>query len=715
MNKYKGIRQLICGMIMVTVFFALFSSDALADSLPYQSYNYNYWEDIVYTPAPYEPDYVVDGLSLTYQGEAVGSFVTPQDITVAPDGTIYLADTGNNRIVIMDASAREVKGIITSFENNGNTDTFNQPYGVAVSEKEQLYIADSQNRRIVVLNKDGSLDRIVQNPVSEVLEEDYVFVPLKVTVDYADRIYCVAQNMFEGIMVFEEDGSFTGFFGTINVNISLWEKFWRKIATKEERAKSQLFIPTEFTGVDVDPDGFVYASNIDTNGKQGVRRLNPKGEDVIRKGANENLGGDLWIDGNTDYAGPSQFTDVVYRENGIYSCMDRRRGRIFTYDHEGNLLYIFGGIGTQNGTFQLPAAIESVGGDLLVLDATKANLTYFKETEYGRLINQAVALRYDGDEKAAVELWRQVLLLDENNELANTGIGKAYLTAGEYELAMKYLELGMSREYYSIAFRRYRNEFLARYIGSFLSGLLILIIGGVIYAKLKRRSKAAGSEKETIGFDSEKKSVESPVKDKFRYLWHTITHPMNGYYWIRHRERGSVWVAILMVFLFSCSFSANRLLSGFVINDVDARSVNSLYELISVMLLLLLLCVSNWSVTCLMNGEGRLKDIVIAIGYGTVPVSISLILATILSHTIADKEQAFYYLCIAIGITYGLIMMLIGIMQVHNYTLGKTLITVFLTFVAFLIFVFLILLLTDLLGMVVGFFRSIYMEIIFRG
>ena len=48
------------------------------------------------------------------------------------------------------------------------------------------------------------------------------------------------------------------------------------------------------------------------------------GVDVIKKGENENVGGDLQITGSGDYAGASQFTDVVYRDNGIYSCLDRK-------------------------------------------------------------------------------------------------------------------------------------------------------------------------------------------------------------------------------------------------------------------------------------------------------------------------------------------------------------------------------------------------------
>ena len=203
-------------------------------------------------------------------------------------------------------------------------------------------------------------------------------------------------------------------------------------------------------------------------------------------------------------------------------------------------------------------------------------------------------------------------------------------------------------------------------------------------------------------------------KEKWKYMFYTITHPMDGYYWIRHQERGSVPIAILMVILFSVSFSSNRLLASFVVNDVDPRVVDSFYELVGVLAAYLLLCVSNWSITCLMNGEGRMKDIAIAVGYGTVPITMMMCLGTLVSQFVADDEQAFYGMIIGAGIAYGLIMILVGIMQVHNYTLGKTLVTLFLTLVAMFIIIFLLLLLSNLLGMVVNFFRSIYTEIIFR-
>ena len=203
-------------------------------------------------------------------------------------------------------------------------------------------------------------------------------------------------------------------------------------------------------------------------------------------------------------------------------------------------------------------------------------------------------------------------------------------------------------------------------------------------------------------------------KEKWKYMFYTITHPMDGYYWIRHGDRGSVPLSILMVIIFSICFSANRLLASFVVNDLDPRGIDSFYELAGILFFFLLLCISNWSITCLMEGEGKLKHIIIAIGYATVPISIVLVIATIVSQGIADNEEAFYIILLGVGIAYGVIMMLLGIMQVHNYSLGKTLLTLIFTFVALIIIIFVVLLLTNMLGMVYNFFKSIYTEIIFR-
>jgi tetratricopeptide (TPR) repeat protein len=137
----------------------------------------------------------------------------------------------------------------------------------------------------------------------------------------------------------------------------------------------------------------------------------------------------------------------------------------------------------------MPVAIETIDEDIAVLDATNAEVLLFSQTGYGKLINEAVALRYDGDESQAVEKWKEVLKLDSNYELAYVGIGKSYLAAGENKLAMKYLKLGMDKEYYSIAFKRYRNDILKENLGYILTGVVVVFAAYTVYTGIKKRKR----------------------------------------------------------------------------------------------------------------------------------------------------------------------------------------------------------------------------------
>ena len=203
-------------------------------------------------------------------------------------------------------------------------------------------------------------------------------------------------------------------------------------------------------------------------------------------------------------------------------------------------------------------------------------------------------------------------------------------------------------------------------------------------------------------------------REKWKDYFYTLSHPSDGFYWIRHQDRGSVAIALLMVLLFSLSYSLNRAYASFVVSDVNPRTVNGLAEMSGVFLLFLILCVGNWSVTCLMGGEGRFKDIVTAVGYAFGPIALTFAIATLFSQIVAENETAFYSIILLIGVGYGIVLMIIGIMTVHYYTLGKTLLTLLLTFIAMLIIIFLGMLVADLVLKVYNFFRSIYTELVYR-
>jgi hypothetical protein len=203
-------------------------------------------------------------------------------------------------------------------------------------------------------------------------------------------------------------------------------------------------------------------------------------------------------------------------------------------------------------------------------------------------------------------------------------------------------------------------------------------------------------------------------KEKFLYLFYVVTHPFDGFYEIRHRNRGSIPLALLLIFLFGLSFSMNRRYASFVVNTVNPRYVDSRQEIIGIFVAVLLFSAANWSITCLLEGEGRFKDVLTVMGYSLLPMVLTFLPATLLSQFIASDEEGIYFLIIGISVVYSVLLMLVGIMVIHNFGFGKTLVTLALTFIALVIIIFLIMLLSSLVQQVYFFLDSVYTEIVLR-
>jgi uncharacterized protein (TIGR03663 family) len=84
-------------------------------------------------------------------GNQPGQFNRPRKVVVAPDGTLYVADTENNRIqhLAADGSVLQVWGSFTGDNvSPAPPGTFNQPWGLAVGPDGSVYVADTWNHRI---------------------------------------------------------------------------------------------------------------------------------------------------------------------------------------------------------------------------------------------------------------------------------------------------------------------------------------------------------------------------------------------------------------------------------------------------------------------------------------------------------------------------------------------------------------------------------------
>ncbi len=92
---------------------------------------------------------------------AQAQFFLPCGVVVSPDGTIYVADTGNHRIRrIKDGQVTTLAGSVSGrADGQGTAVKFNLPCAVTytASPKPLLYVADSLNRRVRILDLDGSV------------------------------------------------------------------------------------------------------------------------------------------------------------------------------------------------------------------------------------------------------------------------------------------------------------------------------------------------------------------------------------------------------------------------------------------------------------------------------------------------------------------------------------------------------------------------------
>lgn len=196
--------------------------------------------------------------------------------------------------------------------------------------------------------------------------------------------------------------------------------------------------------------------------------------------------------------------------------------------------------------------------------------------------------------------------------------------------------------------------------------------------------------------------------------FYILAHPFEGFYAMKYQKEGSLRLALLIFFLVCVSYSFSNQYASIVVNPRNPHTLNSFFDFISLTTMLILFSASNWSVTSLTDGEGRFKDIIMAICYAMMPLLLTIGPAAIISNFFSQEEAGFYYMIMSIGVAYFIFLVFVGLVTVHNYTATKALITVILTFVALLVIVFLITLLLTLLQQLWIFAYSVYTELMFR-
>lgn len=454
-------------------------------SYVYDGYTYDFWGIQQECPAAFELDMVIDSDAMEAH-----DFQGIDDVATSKDGRIFLADKTAGRINIFDAEGTFLVSLRTlrapdgkiALDKDGNQVTLKEPTGTFYHEKNsELYIADGGNKAVYVLDgNDYTLKKIFGTP--ENLTGVTEYIPTKVTVDLADRIYVVVKTSYEGIIELNEDGTFSRYFGVNVPGINLVEQFWKSFATDTQKEKMGKTYAPAFTNVALDAEGFVYAVTADTSAADKAFRLNSKGENVLREELFPIIG-DLQTSDT-----PSKFIDVAVTDYGVYAILDSTKGRIFLYDFDGQMLNIFGGYGKNKGQFSAPTSIAWLGDKLIVTDNDLKCAYVMAPTEFGAAALKASEAYYYGKWDEATTYFEECVRFNANYEAAYTGIGKNYLMKDEYEKAMYYFKLGNARSYYSKAYNGYRGEVI-RDNFPIIAGIFVLAIAALVISEVRYHKK----------------------------------------------------------------------------------------------------------------------------------------------------------------------------------------------------------------------------------
>jgi len=663
------------------------------------SYVYSIWKRAVPTPPAYLCVDTIDGRDL-----GVGDLHGPEDLFVSEDGDIFIADTQNDRIIRTSADWRVLQ-VYTTFDSGGVEDAFDQPGGIFATG-DRLYVADTHHRRIVVLDGRGGLAALVGEPTSDIIRSEYRYLPSRIVVDAAGRMYVVGPGMFEGIMEFDQEGTFAGFLGANRVHPGLADYLWRVLSTREQRTGLVLFMPEEFSNLDIDPQGFIYSTTRDEDAEHPVKKHNAEGLDVLKRQGFFPPVGDVDVNNVGTIKGPSSFVDVAIERDGMYHCLDAKRGRVFTYDEDGSLLSVFGGFGDRQGTFRDPVSLETLDGRILVLDKTLGTIAVFEPTEYGRLLREAVARYRNGDDEAARLLWERVLDRNANLDIGYSGIGKIELRRGDARQAMREFRLGSDRPYYSRAFTRYRKEVLHR-AGPLVLTFLVTAAAALWILRRVRRRRRTRTQRTSA-------SPGVTFRRRLSFAFTVMQRPFDGFWDLKHEGIGSPASALVVLGATVAAVCVKTRFSGFLFTTVNTADYRVGQDVLRVVLPVTLFCLGNWSLTSLMDGEGSFRDIFVSTAYALAPIALIFPVLTACSYALALEEGAVTSGLELLAYLWTGFLVFAGNKTVHSYSVRKTLGMLFLTAVAAGVILFLALISVSFVEQLASFLSSTYRELLFR-
>jgi len=282
------------------------------------------------------------------QGTQVGQYQSPYALALAPDGSLYVADSGNHRIQHISPGGEVLQawgqfGDLAQGEAPGGT--FNEPWGIAVAPDGTVYVADTWNYRIQKFTADGKFLGMWQNFGPD--KTDAFYGPRGIAVDAHGRVLVVDTGN-KRVVVFDGDGNYLTQFGSAGLSPGQFD---------------------EPVGITLDAAGRVYIADT-WNQRIQVFTSEESGQ-IYTPVAEWPISG--WYGGSV----LNKPFIAVDAQGHIY-ITDPETCRILEFSAAGEILRAWDSCGTDSGSLGLPVglAVDAAGG-VWVSDAGNNQLLHF--------------------------------------------------------------------------------------------------------------------------------------------------------------------------------------------------------------------------------------------------------------------------------------------------------------------------------------------------
>lgn len=685
MRRKKKIFSLLVVLLFAMGLAAELCSVTASADTPYRTYTvdgYGYMEET-------QTAYLAKNTIIKFGNQFISG---ANDMCVTDDGRIYVADTGNKQVIIGTTDGKLVrvlgKGLLKT------------PMGIYVTEEKHIYVADRDAGTVYEFNENGDVLNKYTKPTSPLYGDTLDFLPIKVVVNNAGVMFIVCQSNTNGIVEISpaDGGTFLGYFGTNFATTDLQTIIYRAIMTKEQRAKMVGNIPSTPDNLAIDAKGLIYTV---TRGdeEQTLKRLNIAGLNMLR--GTENYGVyDL-----------SPAAVAVGNHDNVYVAS--AQGYIYEYNEQGEPIYVFGAMddGTQRIGLSTQVTSIQVGHDdcIYVLDSDKNQIQVYEPSEFTEKLHNALYLYSKGRYTESREPLAEVLNMNSLFSYANKAMGRAYFQEENYDEALRYAKLSRDYEGYSDAFWEIRNIWLKNNIVP----LILTIVGLWILFKVIQtldRKKGILNGVRTLKEKIKKNRVVSNVM----YSGYYMRHPVDGSYGISREGRASWLAPSIILVVFTLEYIINKYLCGFLEKTIREGRYEIFSDVGTILVVVVALTACNYLVCTINDGEGTIKKIYTYFCYSLLPYVALTPVIFILSHVVTTNERFLITLVEMLLYIWVLIIGVLGIKEVNNYTGKETFKVICLTLFTIVIVALLIFIIYVLWAQVFEFISAVFGEAVYR-